>query len=353
MHLFKQHAVADAAAAAAKIPIIDFGPYFAGKPDALTRLADQVREACENIGFFYISRHGVSETLVERAFAASRRFHALPLARKLALKLNENNIGYLPINASVQGASTVHKATKPNQNESFFTSHDRGPDHPDVVAGKPLRGRNQWPEGVPGFREDTIAYMKAMEALCTRMLPAFAVALGLPADHFAPYFANEAHITLRMLHYPPQEAVEDNLFGQAPHTDNSFMTVLARTEVPGLAVRLTSGEWFAPPLVPGTFLVNLGNMMRRWSNDRFLSTPHGVLNESGVDRYSIAYFHSPNPDSVIECLPTCAGPDNPAKYPPAVYRDLVLAFYRANYFHQKGHQSEAMQQAGGTPAAAY
>ena len=87
-------------------------------------------------------------------------------------------------------------------------------------------------------------------------------------------------------------------------------------------------------------------MMRRWSNDRFLSTPHGVLNDCGTDRYSIAYFHSPNPDSVIECLPSCVGADNPARYPPAVYRDLVLEFYRANYFHQKGHRSDAAALAG-------
>ena len=84
--------------------------------------------------------------------------------------------------------------------------------------------------------------------------------------------------------------------------------------------------------------------MRRWSNDRFLSTPHGVLNDSGTDRYSIAYFHSPNPASVIECLPSCVSADNPARYKPAVYGDLVLDFYRANYFHQKGHHSDAAAQ---------
>ena len=123
------------------------------------------------------------------------------------------------------------------------------------------------------------------------------------------------------------------------------MTVLAREDVPGLAVRLTSGEWFPPPIIPGTFLVNLGNMMRRFSNDQFLSTPHGVLNDSGRDRYSIAYFHSPNVNATIECLPSCVGPDNPPKYPPTVYRDLVLAFYRANYFHQKGHEAAAKQAA--------
>jgi isopenicillin N synthase-like dioxygenase len=349
MHLFKAQAVSDPEAASAAIPVLDYGPYFAGEAGALEALASALRQACESVGFFYIRNHGVPDALVERAFAASRRFHALPLGQKLALRLNDNNIGYLPINASVQGASTVHKATRPNQNESFFVSHERGLDHPDVIAGTPLRGRNQWPQDLPGFREEIVAYLKAMEALCDRMLPPFAVALGMPRDHFAAYFAGEAHITLRLLHYPPQDAGEDNLFGQAPHTDNSFMTVLARSEVPGLAVRLPSGEWFAPPLVPGTFLVNLGNMMRRWSNDRFLSTPHGVLNDSGADRYSIAYFHSPNPDRTIDCLPSCIGPGNPARYEPAVYRDLVLAFYRANYFHQKGHRSEALERLAGEP----
>jgi isopenicillin N synthase-like dioxygenase len=246
----------------------------------------------------------------------------------------------------VQGASTVHKATRPNQNESFFISHDRGSDHPDVVAGTPLRGRNQWPDGLPEMRRDMMAYFQALGAMCDRILPVFAAALDMPRDFFAPFFQNEAHANLRFLHYPPQPADEDNLFGQAPHTDNSFMTALARQDVPGLAVRLPSGEWFAPPVIPGTFLINLGNIMRRWSNDRFLSTPHGVLNDSGTDRYSIAYFHSPNVDSVIECLPSCVSADNPARYKPAVYRDLVLDFYRANYFHQKGHRSEAAALAG-------
>ena len=341
MHLFQQHAVKDYAAASAQIPVIDYGPYFAGEPGALASLASQVRDACEHTGFFYILNHGVKQEVIDRGFAASRRFHALPLEQKLALRLNENNIGYLPMNASVQGASTVHKATKPNQNESFFVSHDRGADHPDVRAGVPLRGRNQWPEGVPGLREDMMAYFHALGAMCDRMLPAFAVALDMPADFFARFFANEAHGTLRFLHYPPQEDRSENTFGTAPHTDNSFMTALARNDVPGLAVRLPNGEWFPPPVIPGTFLINLGNIMRRWSNDRFLSTPHGVINETGADRYSIAYFHSPNPANVIECLPSCVSADNPARYPPAVYRDLVLEFYRKNYFHQKGHQSEA------------
>lgn len=338
MNIFKTMAVKSLEEATRAIPVIDAGPALRGEPGGLDAAARQMRRACESVGFFYLAGHGVPQAVSDAAFRASREFHALPLEVKLRLKLNENNIGYLPVNESMQRASTVHKATRPNFNESFFISHDRGADHPDVLAGKPLRGRNQWPEGHDGMRAAMSRYFKTMEGLGERLLPVLARSLDIPDDYFAPFFANEAQINLRFLHYPPQDTDDDEQFGQGPHTDNSFITFLAREEVPGLAVRLPSGEWLAPPVIPGTFLVNLGNMMKRWSNDRFLSTPHGVLNDSGTDRYSIAFFYSPNPDSVIECLPSCAGPGNPPRYPPAVYRDLVLEFYSANYFHQAGYK---------------
>jgi isopenicillin N synthase-like dioxygenase len=337
MNIFKAMAVKDVAEVTRMIPLIDVGPAFRGEPGGLEAVAREVRHACQSIGFFYLAGHGVSPRIVHAAFEASREFHALPLETKLALKLNENNIGYLPVNQSMQRASTVHKATRPNFNESFFISHERGADHPAVMAGAPLRGRNQWPVGHDGMRAMMVAYFKTMEALGERMLPVLARALDLPPDFFAPYFANEAHINLRFLHYPPQESDDDEQFGQGPHTDNSFITMLARQDVPGLAVRLPNGEWLAPPVIEGTFLVNLGNVMKRWSNDRFLSTPHGVLNDSGRDRYSIAFFYSPSPDARIEVVPTCTGPDDPPQYEPALYRDLVLQFYNANYFHRQGY----------------
>ena len=281
--------------------------------------------------------HGVPQTLIDGAFAASREFHAMPLEDKLALKLNQNNIGYLPVNESIQRASTVHKATRPNFNESFFISHDRGAEHPDVVAGTPLRGANQWPAGHERMRAAMVRYFKTMEAFGERMLPLLARALDMPAGFFAPFFANEAHINLRFLHYPPQEIDDPEQFGQGPHTDNSFITFLAREDTPGLAVRLPSGEWLSPPLIPGTFLVNLGNVMKRWSNDRFLSTPHGVVNDSGRDRYSIAFFYSPSITPPSTASPPAPPPTIPPTTRPRVYGDLVKAFYSANYFHQKDH----------------
>ena len=341
MNIFKAMAVRSVEEATRAIPVIDFGPALRGDAGGVDAVAAKVRLACEQIGFFYLAGHGVPQATIDAAFAASREFHAMPLPDKLRLKLNENNIGYLPVNQSMQRASTVHKATRPNYNESFFISHDRSADHPDVVAHLPLRGRNQWPEGHEQMRAAMILYMKALEAVGERMLPVLARSLGMPADYFTSFFTHEAHLNVRFLHYPPQDSEDDEQFGQGPHTDNSFITMLAREDVPGLAVRLPNGEWLAPPVIPGTFLVNLGNIMKRWSNDRFLSTPHGVLNDSGKDRYSIAFFYSPNPASTIECLPSCTSSANPPHYPPAVYRDLILDFYNANYFHREGYAAKA------------
>jgi isopenicillin N synthase-like dioxygenase len=340
MNIFKAMAVRSVEEATRSIPVIDFAPAFRREPGGLDAVAAEVRRACESVGFFYLTGHRVPQEIIDTAFAASREFHAMPLEDKMRLKINENNIGYLPVNESMQRASTVHKATRPNYNESFFISHERGADHPDILAGTSLRGRNQWPEGHDRMRAAMVRYFETLEGVGERMLPVLARSLDMPAGHFRPFFDNEAHINLRFLHYPPQDTEDDEQFGQGPHTDNSFITMLARQDVPGLAVRLPGGEWLAPPVIPGTFLVNLGNVMKRWSNDRFLSTPHGVLNDSGTDRYSIAFFYSPNTTAIIECLPSCTGPDDPPRYPPALYRDLVLDFYNANYFHREGYAAK-------------
>ncbi|MBT3536214.1 MAG: isopenicillin N synthase family oxygenase [Rhodospirillaceae bacterium] len=342
MHLFREEAAQDMDAALAQLPIIDLGPHLNGEPGALEALAADIKDACERIGFFLIKNHGVPDGLIADTFAQSKRFHALPLETKTALSLDENNIGYMPMNASMQAHSTVHKATTPNQNESFFVTHDRGPDHPDVIKKKPLRGQNNWPGDLPDFREGVMKYFAAVNALGQSLVQPFSVALGMPADYLDDHFSDENNATLRMLHYPPTE-MTGNDFGTAPHTDNSFMTILGRMDVPGLAIRLPSGEWLPPPLIPGTYLVNIGNMLRRMSNDRFLSTPHGVIVDGKVDRYSLAYFHSPNPYRMIEVVPSCLDGDNPPKYEPRLYADLMHEFYAANYFHQKDHGTIEMK----------
>ncbi len=336
-NLFKDKAAKNPAVAQEQIPIIDIGPYLRDEAGAIDLLAQKLKNACEQVGFFYIRNHGIPEDVIEIAFNQNRRFHAQSIEKKRALKIDQYNVGYLEINTSTQAHSTVHKATKPNQNESFFVSHDRPPDHPDRIKAVPLRGGNYWPTELSGFREGVMAYFSAMNGLGQKLLAPFAVSMGLEPDGFEDLFSNENHAVLRLLHYPPTK-ITDNDFGTGPHTDNSFFTILARMEVPGLAIRLPSGEWVAPPLIENTFLVNIGNIMRRMTNDHFLSTPHGVIVEGEKDRYSMAYFHSPNPYKMIEVLDTFTKPGHHRKYEPALYADLIMEFFAANYTHQKNHR---------------
>ncbi|HYF19970.1 MAG TPA: 2OG-Fe(II) oxygenase family protein [Ramlibacter sp.] len=323
-------------AAAGDMPELDVGPYLRGEPGALEALAVQWRKVCQEVGFFAIRNHGVPQELVDRAFAASRRFHALPLERKMEIPLNSDNVGYMPVNASMQRHSKVEKARKPNYNASFFCKIDRGPDHPAVVAKIPFMGMNQWPRDLPGFREDVMAYQNAVRALGARMLPVVARSLDLPEDFFAPYF-DPPQISLRMLHYPIRDESEPDQFGTGAHTDAGFLTYLMQNGVSGLQVRRQDGTWFDAPVLPGQFIVNTGDMLRRWTNDRFLSTPHRVLNVSGVERFSMALFFDPNLDQVMTCLPTCRDADNPPKHAPITYREYLTEFLNTNYFNrQKG-----------------
>ena len=168
-----------------------------------------------------------------------------------------------------------------------------------------------------------------MEALCHRLLPLYAGALDLAPDFFAEPF-RQAQITLRLSHYPlvPHD---DEQFGLAAHTDSGFMTLLPDNEVEGLSIRPAGGEWIDVPRVPGSFLVNSGDTLKRWSNDRFLSTEHRVRVSAARDRYAIPFFFDPRTDHVIECLPTCQGPGNPPRYPPITYERYLAWFMGRNY----------------------
>jgi isopenicillin N synthase-like dioxygenase len=168
-----------------------------------------------------------------------------------------------------------------------------------------------------------------MDTFARRMLAPLAVALNLPPGSFDEAFS-ESQFTLRLSHYPPVQAAA-NQFGIAPHTDSSFMTFLAQTEVPGLQVCTETGDWLDVPYVPGSFAVNSGDMMKRWTNGRFKSTPHRALPPVGRHRYAIPFFLGPQFDWKIVCLPTCTGPDNPPRWPPITYAAWQEYWYDANY----------------------
>ena len=321
---------ARAVTTAPTIPVIDLGAYLAGEPGALDRTAEDLRFALTKIGFYFIVNHGVPMELVRRAYAEVARFHAQPLDSKMQVRIDRHNVGYLPMKGDTLRTSVVQTVTKPNLNEALFIARDMPADHPDVIVGRRFRSANQWPAGLPGFREAVVAYCDTMERLVQKLVRLYARALDLPASYFDVPF-RDMQYKLRATHYPPQEVTADGEFGIAPHTDTSFLTVLAPNEVPGLSIRLQNGEWLDAPAIPDAFVVNGGQMLVRWTNDHFLATPHRAINRTGGERYALAFFCDSNIDWPVAAVPTTVGPDRPPKYPTTWYTDYMALYQKRTY----------------------
>ena len=214
---------------------------------ALSQVTAELRHALQDVGFYFVINHGVPELLIAGAFDAARRFHDQPEETKLALRINQHNIGYLPFKSSVTRHSKLNDNNRPNLVEAFFTKRET----PEDAQVQPFRAPNRWPDDLPGFRDAVLAYQYAMEALGKSLLPLYAAALDLPPDWFNEAFA-EPMFTLRLAHYPRQDVVEENEFGLAPHSDTSFMTLLAQNDIPGLSIRLPNGRWLDAPSLPGS-----------------------------------------------------------------------------------------------------
>lgn len=318
---------------AGEIPLIDVAGYLAGELGAAERAAAQVRFAFEHVGFYYLAGHGVPQSLIDTAYAEAARFHALPLEAKLAVKVDEHNIGYLPI-ARTPPPNAAAQGKKPSQNEAYFLRRERAPDDPDVLSNRRFHAMNKWPEeaAIPGFRANMLGYMSTMEALCLKLVQLYALALDLPDTYFDASFA-EPHMILRMSRYPAIDAGDETVNSLVAHTDSGFMTLLPPNKVQGLEINLPDGRWLEAPGVPDAFVVNGGDILHRWTNERFLSTPHRVRNLSGQLRYAVPFFFDPNHDTMIECLPTCQSFERPAKYPPVKFGDYALWFAAQRYEH--------------------
>ncbi len=312
------------------IPIVDLADLFAGQPGALERTARELRHALTEVGFYFIVNHGVPMPLVREAFAQAARFHALPLERKMQIRIDRHNVGYLPMKGDTLRTSVVQTVTRPNLNEALFVAREMVADHPDVRADRHFRGVNQWPADLPGFRETIVGYCAAMERLVGRLMPLYAAALDLPPTYFDIPF-REPQYKLRITHYPPQEAAADDEFGIAPHTDTSFLTLLAPNDVPGLSIRTQDGKWIDAPPVPGAYIVNGGQLLQRWTNDTFLATPHRAVNRGIGERYALAFFCDSAIDWPIASVPTTVGPDRPPKYPTTYYTDYMALYQKRTY----------------------
>lgn len=317
--------------AADAIPAIDLGPYLAGAPGALDRAAERLRFALTEIGFYAIVNHGVPPALIREVYAQVARFHAQPLDKKLAIKIDKHNVGYLPMMGDTLRTSVVEAVTKPNLNEALFVARDLPASHPEVISGRRFRSANQWPTELPRLREVVAEYCDALERLVQRLVCIYARALDLPATYFDAAF-QDFQYKLRATHYPrqPPDAAEDD-FGIAPHTDTSFLTLLAPNDVPGLSIRAQDGAWIDVRPNPDAFMVNGGQLLLRWTNDRFLATPHRAVNRTGGERYALAFFSDANIDWPIAAVPTCIGPDNPPRYETTYYTEYMTAYQTRTY----------------------
>ena len=302
------------------IPTIDLS-----RPD--DEVAAALDQAYSTVGFGYIVNHGVPESVVDDVFAASRRFHDLPQADKDAIAIGPTHRGYIAMATSVIVTSSVDTVTQPNMSDSIIFGRPQAPDHPDVLAGLPLAGENQWPVSAPDIREPVLAHQAAMEALCARLTRLIALALGDDGSVLVDA-VEEPTTFLRLLHYPPVPADSpDDLWGSAPHTDYGFITVLAQDDVGGLQVRRTDGTWTDAPPLPGSFVLNSGDILHRWSNGRWMSTPHRVTNSRTTHRYSVPFFFDPHVSVDVTPLPSCGEPC----FDRVNYGEYVMARFTANY----------------------
>ncbi len=284
------------------IPVIDLaGAQAPGEPRC-AEVAQQMRAAAMSAGFFYITNHGVPADLVARQFEITRELMDLPLQRREALSIRHS-----PIMRGFEGlgAQTLDEHAQPDLKESFYCGMDWPADHPYVQAGHQTYGPSQWPDELPHARAQCETYIDVMNALSLRLMQLLALSLSLPEDYFDAA-CKDPMVTLRMVRYPAHpEGADDRTFGAGAHTDWGAVTVLAQDTHGGLEVQLPDESWVAATPIKGTFVVNLGDMIPRWTNGLYHSNPHRVrnLHSGGAPRYSIPFFYEPEFFARIEAVP--------------------------------------------------
>jgi isopenicillin N synthase-like dioxygenase len=332
--------VSSAARAASGIPLIDFAGVRSGDPAALVRAGREIYAACTTLGFFYIINHGVPQQVIDEAAEAARRFFAFPVETKRRAAVNARHRGFNSL-----GDATMYGAKRPDYKEFFSIGLELPDNDPDVLAGQALRGPNNWPDFMPSLRSALYSYYEAIGACGADLLRAVAAGLGIDEHFFAPRYAKRMQRT-QMVYYPPQPPQSDEeQFGVAPHTDYGCITLLWQDDVGGLQVReIAHGTWIDAPPVAGSFVVNVGDLLARWTNDRFRSTLHRVINASGRERYSIATFYDPTYGALVDPRELGA-PQAEVRYEPVAAGDYILKRIDDSMGYRKKHATPAKERA--------
>jgi isopenicillin N synthase-like dioxygenase len=320
-----------------KIPTIDIAALFGLDPHARREVAEDIGKACEEVGFFYIRNHGIPESLIAKVYERSAQFHHSPAEcrARVHVQNSRGNRGWLPStldyldpDPELYRLTTADPADdyllKPRLHSAFDLSLEIAEDDPDYLAGGIMLVPNQWPDWLPGFREDVVAYYKAVMSLGNQLFRAFAIALDLPENFFVDK-AKKPTSQLRLLHYPPNDMPMDRKhLGIASHSDFECFTILNQRSA-GLQVMNSADEWVEAPPLEGTFIVNIGDLLEGWTNGRFKATQHRVVN-TGRERYSLPLFFAVDYDTVVEPLPQFVTPERPAAYTRIVAGEHLAGF---------------------------
>lgn len=311
---------------AGHLPIIDIGSLRDNSDPQ--EVAEKIHRASRDVGFIYISNHGIPEALIEETRGAAIDFFHLPEARKLQVAVSSKHRGFLKV-----GDAKMQDDAVPDLKESFIWGYEE-PDG-QALDDHPLRGPNRWPSAQPDLRKAARSYFDATHEVARHLMRAAALGLNLPEEFFLR--GHEKPLSrASMIYYPPQPpemGVEQ--FGVGPHTDFGVLTVLCQDAVGGLQVQDLSGEWVAAPPVAGALVVNVGDLLARWTNDQYRSTPHRVVNTSGRERISLVLAYDPDYPTVIDPREVC-GKEADVDYDPITCGDyLIWRFEKAFGYRQR------------------
>ena len=312
---------------AGEVPVIDIAPLRSGGDPAA--VGAELARAATEVGFLYVRNHGVDDAVVERARRTGLEFFRLPKEAKREAGTNRFHHGYLE-----PGSTKMYDDARVDLKESFNwgieLDGESGAGHdPGAAPANPLLGPNVWPAAMPELEADVYPYFEAASACAEDLLRGFALGAGLDPEHFVR-LGDRPVSRGSLQYYPPQpEGAEEDQFGVAPHTDFGVITVLCQDEIGGLEIRRSNGEWAAMPPIPGTFVVNIGDLLERWSNRRYRSTVHRVINSSGRERLSLVLAYDPNFETLVDPSAFCAEGEAPHDEPITCGDYLLWRFRKA------------------------
>lgn len=306
------------------IPVIDITSLRDGSaPDPV---AAALHAASEGLGFIYVKGHGIAPETIAAAQAAAYRFFRAPAEEKAAVTVSSSHRGWL-----AQGGAKMDDAAPPDLKESFIWGLPEGAS----LTDHSLRGANQWPEFVPEMEAAAMAYFDAAHAVAHHLMRGFARGLSLPQDTFLRT-TDRPLSRASFVYYPAQEKdAATPRYGVGAHTDFGVLTVLCQDMTGGLEVQGVDGEWIAAPPIEGTLVVNVGDLLSRWTDGAYVSTPHRVMNTSGRERLSLVLAYDPNPETPIDSRAIFGAGHTPKSEPTTCGDYLTARFARAFAYRNK------------------